>query len=152
MSTPATGTGGTASASLHPPAAGGGGGGPHTSSNTLAAPSNAAFVDKIDPYKKGSLKRKQKKSQGSSRYRLTSDVELQQLPLLKGTCSYILFRSISSTCSYEIRCCTFAYLDLSCARPQTAHQYSRDIKMYLINNPTILFFVLLMSNINFIAF
>lgn len=43
-----------------------------------------AFVDKIDPFKKGSLKRKQKKSQGSSRYRLTSEVDLQPLPLLKG--------------------------------------------------------------------
>ncbi|RWS08391.1 serine/threonine-protein phosphatase 2A 56 kDa regulatory subunit epsilon-like isoform [Dinothrombium tinctorium] len=44
---------------------------------------HAGFVDKIDPFKKGSLKRKQKKSQGSSRYRISSDVELQQLPLLK---------------------------------------------------------------------
>lgn len=43
-----------------------------------------AFVDKIDPFKKGSLKRKQKKSQGSSRYRINNDVELQSLPLLKG--------------------------------------------------------------------
>lgn len=46
-----------------------------------------------DP-KKGSLKRKQKRSQGSSRYRLTSEVELQPLPLLKGkqniTCVYFL--------------------------------------------------------------
>lgn len=52
--------------------------------NRLQAPSTG-FVDKIDPFKKGSLKRKQKKSQGSSRYRLTSEVELQQLPQLKGT-------------------------------------------------------------------
>ncbi|XP_054154152.1 serine/threonine-protein phosphatase 2A 56 kDa regulatory subunit epsilon isoform-like [Oppia nitens] len=50
-------------------------------SHSLQAPQ--AFVDKIDPFKKGSLKRKQKKSQGSSRYRLTSEVELQPLPLLK---------------------------------------------------------------------
>lgn len=42
-----------------------------------------AFVDKIDPFKKGSLKRKQKRSQGSSRYRITSEIELQPLPLLK---------------------------------------------------------------------
>lgn len=53
--------------------------------NRLQAPSGG-FVDKIDPFKKGSLKRKQKKSQGSSRYRLTSEVELQQLPQLKGNC------------------------------------------------------------------
>ena len=53
--------------------------------NRLQAPSGG-FVDKIDPFKKGSLRRKQRKSQGSSRYRLTSEVELQQLPLLKGEC------------------------------------------------------------------
>ncbi|KAI1282021.1 Serine/threonine-protein phosphatase 2A 56 kDa regulatory subunit alpha isoform [Halotydeus destructor] len=61
---------------LHPP-------GSHSTPNTLTPPTNTGFVDKIDPYKKGSLKRKQKRSQGSSRYRLTSEVELQQLPLLK---------------------------------------------------------------------
>jgi len=55
----------------------------HSSPHTLQAPT-AAFVDKIDPFKKGSLKRKQKKSQGSSRYRLSSEAELQPLPLLKG--------------------------------------------------------------------
>lgn len=81
MSAPAAGAAGSAPtpnvvSSLHPP-----GQGPDP--NKLAAP-NAGFVDKIDPYKKGSLKRKQKKSQGSSRYRLSSDVELQQLALLKG--------------------------------------------------------------------
>lgn len=46
--------------------------------------STATFVDKIDPFAKRSLKKKQKKSQGSSRYRSSNDVELQQLPLLKG--------------------------------------------------------------------
>lgn len=51
---------------------------------TKLQPPSSGFVDKIDPFKKGSLRRKQRKSQGSSRYRLTSDVELQQLPLLKG--------------------------------------------------------------------
>ena len=61
-----------------------GGGAHQLDPNRLQAPSSG-FVDKIDPFKKGSLKRKQKKSQGSSRYRLTSEVELQQLPLLKGT-------------------------------------------------------------------
>mgnify|MGYP006970970627 FL=1 len=48
-----------------------------------------AFVDKIDPFKKGSLKRKQKRSQGSSRYRITSEIELQPLPLLKGMFVYV---------------------------------------------------------------
>lgn len=68
----------SSSSTLHPPGSTG-----SSSPNTLQAPSTG-FVDKIDPYKKGSLRRKQKKSQGSSRYRLTSDVELQQLPNLKG--------------------------------------------------------------------
>lgn len=77
--------GGPASAGSTLPAPGAGGAG-RASPNTLQAPPNPAFVDKIDPYKKGSLKRKQKRSQGSSRYRLSSDVDLQQLPLLKGDC------------------------------------------------------------------
>lgn len=68
----------SSTSTLHPPGSTG-----SSSPNTLQAPSTG-FVDKIDPYKKGSLRRKQKKSQGSSRYRLTSDVELQQLPNLKG--------------------------------------------------------------------
>lgn len=41
-------------------------------------------MDRIDPFAKRSLKKKAKKSQGSSRYRNSQDVELQQLPLLKG--------------------------------------------------------------------
>jgi len=41
------------------------------------------FVDKIDPYHKAALK-KQKKSDGSSRYRNKDVVELQTLPLIKG--------------------------------------------------------------------
>ncbi|TGZ32728.1 hypothetical protein DBV15_00983 [Temnothorax longispinosus] len=45
--------------------------------------SSGAFVDRIDPFAKRSLKKKSKKSQGSSRYRNSQDVELQQLPLLK---------------------------------------------------------------------
>lgn len=53
---------------------GGGGGGGGT------------FVDRIDPFSKRSLKKKPKRSQGSSRYRTTNDVELQPLPLLKGQC------------------------------------------------------------------
>ena len=42
------------------------------------------FVDRIDPFAKRSLKKKSRKSQGSSRYRNSQDVELQQLPALKG--------------------------------------------------------------------
>ena len=45
---------------------------------------SGTFVDRIDPFAKRSLKKKQKKSQGSSRYRTGGDVELQALPLLKG--------------------------------------------------------------------
>jgi len=41
------------------------------------------LVDRIDPFAKRSLKKKQKKSQGSSRYRTGGDVELTTLPLLK---------------------------------------------------------------------
>ncbi|GFR15314.1 uncharacterized protein TNCT_738711 [Trichonephila clavata] len=55
-----------------------------TSAHPGASLTATPFVDKIDPFKKGSLKRKPKKSQGSSRYRSTNDVELQALPLLKG--------------------------------------------------------------------
>ncbi|GIY61564.1 hypothetical protein CDAR_519722 [Caerostris darwini] len=54
-----------------------------TSAHPGASLTATQFVDKIDPFKKGSLKRKPKKSQGSSRYRSTNDVELQALPLLK---------------------------------------------------------------------
>ena len=46
------------------------------------------FVDRIDPFAKRSLKKKPKRSQGSSRYRTTNDVELQPLPLLKGKVFY----------------------------------------------------------------
>ena len=42
------------------------------------------FVDRIDPFAKRSLKKKSKKSQGSSRYRNSQDAELQNLPPLKG--------------------------------------------------------------------
>ena len=57
--------------------------------------SSGTFVDRIDPFAKRSLKKKQKKSQGSSRYRTGGDVELTALPLLKGKNSvltnYFLF-------------------------------------------------------------
>jgi len=46
--------------------------------------SSGTFVDRIDPFAKRSLKKKSKKSQGSSRYRNSQDVEIQQLPPLKG--------------------------------------------------------------------
>ncbi|XP_075145921.1 serine/threonine-protein phosphatase regulatory subunit widerborst [Haematobia irritans] len=49
--------------------------------------SSGTFVDRIDPFAKRSLKKKSKKSQGSSRYRNSQDVELQQLPALKADCS-----------------------------------------------------------------
>ncbi|XP_024938843.1 serine/threonine-protein phosphatase 2A 56 kDa regulatory subunit epsilon isoform isoform X2 [Cephus cinctus] len=45
--------------------------------------SSATIVDRIDPFAKRSLKKKSKKSQGSSRYRNSQDVELQQLPQLR---------------------------------------------------------------------
>ncbi|CAO1428523.1 unnamed protein product [Diamesa hyperborea] len=45
--------------------------------------SSGTFVDRIDPFAKRSLKKKSRKSQGSSRYRNSQDVELQQLPPLK---------------------------------------------------------------------
>ena len=59
-----------------------GGGGSATSSSSSSAGGN--FVDRIDPFAKRSVKKKQKKSQGSSRYRNSGEAELQALPLLKG--------------------------------------------------------------------
>jgi len=41
------------------------------------------FVDRIDPFAKRSLKKKPKRSQGSSRYRTANDVELTPLQALK---------------------------------------------------------------------
>lgn len=52
--------------------------------------STPTIVDRIDPFAKRSLKKKTKKSQGSSRYRNSQDVELQPLPLLKGKWSLLL--------------------------------------------------------------
>lgn len=58
--------------------------------SNMPSASASAFVDKIDPFsKKSSLKRKQKKLQGSSRYRTEAESELQQLPALKGKISRI---------------------------------------------------------------
>jgi len=45
--------------------------------------SSTTFVDRIDPFAKRSLKKKQKRSQGSSRYKSGGEVELTALPLLK---------------------------------------------------------------------
>jgi serine/threonine-protein phosphatase 2A regulatory subunit B' len=52
--------------------------------------SSGTFVDRIDPFAKRSLKKKSRKSQGSSRYRNSQDVELQQLPPLKGKYSALI--------------------------------------------------------------
>ena len=67
---------------------------------SLKMSSSGTFVDRIDPFAKRSLKKKQKKSQGSSRYRTGGDVELTALPLLKGQLisGYCVFwRFLSST-------------------------------------------------------
>ncbi|KRY88809.1 Serine/threonine-protein phosphatase 2A 56 kDa regulatory subunit alpha isoform [Trichinella pseudospiralis] len=54
-----------------------------TTNNKLSAPSSPTS-DKVDPFvRRGSLKRKQKKLQGSSRYKMNGENELEQLPLLK---------------------------------------------------------------------
>ena len=53
--------------------------------------SSGTFVDRIDPFAKRSLKKKPKKSQGSSRYRTGGDVELTALPLLKGKKKFLKF-------------------------------------------------------------
>ena len=53
--------------------------------------SAGTFVDRIDPFAKRSLKKKPKKSQGSSRYRTGGDVELTALPLLKGKIIHTLY-------------------------------------------------------------
>ena len=54
--------------------------------------SSGTFVDRIDPFAKRSLKKKPKKSQGSSRYRTGGDVELTALPLLKGKKKYFVLK------------------------------------------------------------
>ena len=62
--------------------------------------SSGTFVDRIDPFAKRSLKKKQKKSQGSSRYRTGGDVELTALPLLKGKNSVLTnYFYLCLTCS-----------------------------------------------------
>lgn len=66
--------------------------------------SSGAFVaDRIDPFGKRSLKKKTKKSQGSSRYRNTQDVELQALPLLKGGSNYF-YANLKANLSFSLKC------------------------------------------------
>ena len=62
--------------------------------------SSGTFVDRIDPFAKRSLKKKSRKSQGSSRYRNSQDVELQQLPPLKGKTSIKHHQVISTSSIY----------------------------------------------------
>ncbi|XP_035703766.1 serine/threonine-protein phosphatase 2A 56 kDa regulatory subunit epsilon isoform isoform X2 [Folsomia candida] len=50
---------------------------------TMAATTTNTFVDRIDPFAKRSLKKKQKKSQGSSRYHQTNEADLVPLPSFK---------------------------------------------------------------------
>ena len=76
MSTPNSNSGGGGAGGSGGGGSGGGGGGSGAAAGT--------FVDRIDPFAKRSLKKKQKKSQGSSRYRTGGDQELQALPSLKG--------------------------------------------------------------------
>ncbi|XP_021944277.1 serine/threonine-protein phosphatase 2A 56 kDa regulatory subunit epsilon isoform isoform X3 [Folsomia candida] len=49
----------------------------------MAATTTNTFVDRIDPFAKRSLKKKQKKSQGSSRYHQTNEADLVPLPSFK---------------------------------------------------------------------
>ena len=69
--------------------------------------SSGTFVDRIDPFAKRSLKKKQKKSQGSSRYRTGGDVELTALPLLKGK-----FISVLHKCWHCLSSSIFIVLEL----------------------------------------
>ncbi|KAG8228606.1 hypothetical protein J437_LFUL009311 [Ladona fulva] len=79
--------------------------------------SSGTFVDRIDPFAKRSLKKKPKKSQGSSRYRNSADVELQVLPMLKGL--PVLTRSRNSKWRLPLQHETF-YTDIVFT-PFTAH-------------------------------
>jgi len=51
--------------------------------------SGNTIVDRIDPFAKRSMKKKNKKSQGSSRYRNSQDMDMQPLALLKGELNYL---------------------------------------------------------------
>lgn len=52
--------------------------------STMATTTTNTFVDRIDPFAKRSLKKKQKKSQGSSRYHQNNEADLLPLPSFKG--------------------------------------------------------------------
>ncbi|KAL0266946.1 UNVERIFIED_CONTAM: hypothetical protein PYX00_009350 [Menopon gallinae] len=45
--------------------------------------STSSIVDRIDPFGRRNLKKKTRKAQDSSRYRVTADIEIEQLPPLK---------------------------------------------------------------------
>ena len=81
-------------------AASGGGGGANNSNASGGGGGGSAasgtFVDRIDPFAKRSMKKKQKRSQGSSRYRGGQEVELQALPLLKGKEQCFLLQLLST--------------------------------------------------------
>ena len=68
--------------------------------------SSGTFVDRIDPFAKRSLKKKPKKSQGSSRYRTGGDVELTALPLLKGKMTKTLL-----SIKMELLCCEIFHVN-----------------------------------------
>jgi len=62
--------------------------------NTMTTTTTSnAFVDRIDPFAKRSLKKKQKKSQGSSRYHQANEADMVPLPLFKGSLKKIQFPS-----------------------------------------------------------
>lgn len=96
-----------------------------TPSMPPAGSGTAAFVDKIDPFKKSSMKRKQKKLQGSSRYHTEAEAELEQLPLLKDLSAAdqhdMLMKKLRQTQSI------FDFLDA------TAHLKSKEIKRATLN-------------------
>lgn len=71
--------------------------------------SSGTFVDRIDPFAKRSLKKKSRKSQGSSRYRNSQDVELQQLPPLKGKSFLFFFYFINIIFFFLILCFRHEY-------------------------------------------
>lgn len=74
-----TSAGGTSTANSTSPGTNSRGG-----EGSMAATTNNTFVDRIDPFAKRSLKKKQKKSQGSSRYHQANEADLAPLPLFKG--------------------------------------------------------------------
>jgi hypothetical protein len=91
--------------------------------------SSGTFVDRIDPFAKRSLKKKQKKSQGSSRFRNQGDVELTALPLLKGM--------LPPPCSPE-QCVTGRLWDgLSPQTFRILHISGSDLDSFPVSSPTL---------------